>query len=87
MYQVSWNSIDPHTGSEVLNGIQFNSDELSIALKFSESLRKRRLNGEQLTFISMASEDPNSVGQGGVDDRLPDGYDWNKRDRIGKVRR
>lgn len=57
----------------------FSSTELTQAVKFCEELRTRRRAGEKLSFISMASEDPNSVGEQGVSDKLPEGYDWKKR--------
>ena len=44
------------------------------------------------TFVTMASENPQSVGQPGVDavvdSKTPDGhdYDWSKADRAGKPR-
>ncbi len=57
----------------------FLSAELTQALKFCEELRKRRREGERLSFIGMVSEDPNCVGEQGVSDVLPPGYDWKKR--------
>lgn len=57
----------------------FQSNEISAALALMEDLRKRRRSGEKLSFIGFVSEDPNSVGEPGVSDKLPDGYDWKKR--------
>jgi hypothetical protein len=65
----------------------FQSNELNEALKFSEGLRAKRRAGEKITFITMASEDPNCVGEQGVSDKLPEGYDWTKQDRAGSTRR
>jgi hypothetical protein len=56
----------------------FDSDALSEALAFAESLRARRRAGEALAFVTIATEDPAHVGQGGVADPAPD-YDWIKR--------
>ena len=56
----------------------FNPGEMSAALKFSESLRQRKYSGEAIHFITLASENPNSVGKQGVDVTGPD-YDWKKR--------
>lgn len=56
----------------------FNPDEMSVALNFSESLRQRKYAGAAIHFITLASENPNSVGKQGVDVTGPD-YDWKKR--------
>ena len=58
---------------------------MSIALKVAEDLRRRRREGENITHITMVSEDANMVGQQGVDTvangKTPDGipYTWVKR--------
>lgn len=51
---------------------------LKEALSFSESLRARRRAGEAIVAITMVAENPDSVGQAGVDITGPD-YDWKKR--------
>ena len=51
-----------------------NSSELLDALKLTESLRKA---GNRHVCISSELED--SVGKPGVNDVLPEGYDWKKR--------
>jgi hypothetical protein len=66
---------------------RFGSKELTEALHFCEELRTDRRAGEPISFITMASEDPNAVGEQGVSDKLPEGYDWTKQDRAGKARR
>ena len=58
----------------------FGSDALGEALVFAESLRRRRREGEPIAFVTLASEDPHSVGQSGVSDPDP-GYAWVKRRR------
>lgn len=56
----------------------FTTGELSEALAFAESLRRRRRDGEPVSFVTIATEDPAHVGQGGVADPAAD-YDWVKR--------
>lgn len=64
--------------NNVTNSRMFPKLELSEALTFSESLRKRRRQGAEISHISISSEDSNIVGQMGVDVTGPD-YDWKKR--------
>lgn len=60
------------------------TEDLSEALRFTEGFRKLGM-----IFVTMVSENPNSVGKAGVagvkDGVLPDGskYDWTKNDRVG----
>jgi hypothetical protein len=56
----------------------FGSERLADALAFAESLRRRRRAGDAVSFVTIASEDPAHVGEGGVADPAP-GYDWVKR--------
>jgi hypothetical protein len=56
----------------------FDSDEMSEALKFSESLRKQKYEGAPIYFVTLASENPDCVGKQGFDVTGPD-YDWKKR--------
>lgn len=56
----------------------FTAEELEASLKFTESLRVRALDGEEITFVTLASENINNVGKRGVD--VTDAsYDWKKR--------
>jgi hypothetical protein len=64
--------------NDVANSKLFESSELSEALSFTESLRKRKYAGEEICFITLSSELPNVVGKQGVDVVGPD-YDWKKR--------
>jgi hypothetical protein len=63
-------------------------ESLTEALRHTEGFRKLGMS-----FVTMVSEDPRSVGKPGVDSivdgKTPDGekYDWNKADRIGKMKR
>jgi hypothetical protein len=67
----------------------FEMNEMSAALKFMESLR----NEGQAQFVTMVSQNANSVGKPGVasivDGKTPDGevYDWSKAGRAGKMKR
>ena len=73
MFKIYW------TDKEELTQGQFSAD-LNTALRLTEQLRK-----EGNSFVTMVSENPNSVGKPGVDtikDGLcPDGvaYSWVKR--------
>jgi hypothetical protein len=73
MYKVYWTD-------EVGNACFQNFEDMTLALKWTQFLRDRGR-----TFVTMVSEDPNSVGKPGVDSVengvLPDGntYDWKKR--------
>ena len=64
------------------------ADTLSEALQYTEGFRKLGM-----TFVTMVSENPNSVGKPGVDSvvdgKTPDGvaYTWNKASRIGQTKR
>lgn len=54
--------------------IGFKDDELGKALKFMEELRTEVGS----SFVTMCSENPNSVGKPGVAEVGP-GYNWTKR--------
>lgn len=75
---------DPHTDTPHV----YTVGELSSALYAAKTYRE---NG--MTFVTMVSENPNSVGKAGVDEIIngacPDGveYDWNKSSRIGATKR
>jgi hypothetical protein len=59
----------------------YNEDTLTGALSTAEGLRKNTRH----SFVTIVSEDPNSIGKSGVDEikngMTPDGhiYDWKKR--------
>lgn len=65
----------------------FSSNQLLAALACAEDKRAQRRAGQPILGITIASEDPNCVGEMGVSDKLPEGYDWTKQDRAGKTRR
>jgi hypothetical protein len=57
---------------------KFGDDALSQALAFAEALRKQQAAGEDVAFVSLCSENPQSVGKAGAADAAP-GYAWKKR--------
>jgi hypothetical protein len=59
---------------------RFGADALAQALAFAEALRKRQADGEDIGFVTLCSENPQSVGRAGVADPPAD-YDWKKRRR------
>lgn len=66
--------------------------DIGKALKICEALRARRRDGENISHITMVSENDNLVGQQGVDTivdgKTPDGviYDWSKMHRAGRFK-
>ena len=73
MYKVYYTTPD-----DDVRGSEFK--DLTVALSFAEVMRKTKCR-----FVCMVSENPNSIGQSGVDavvdGKLPDGnnYEWRKR--------
>lgn len=78
MYMVYWTEVAD--GESSAHGQDFPSEEMGAALKFMEELRTRQRAGEGICFVTMSSENPNSVGHPGVADPSPD-YNWKKRRR------
>lgn len=76
MYMVYWTVVENETATA--QGREFPSDQMSVAMKFMEELRTRQRGGEAIYFVTMSSENPNSVGHPGVADPHPD-YNWKKR--------
>lgn len=76
MYMVYWTEIKEE--SATAHGREFASSDMSAALKFMEELRTRQRLGEEVCFVTMSSENPNSVGHPGVADPDAD-YNWKKR--------
>ena len=77
MYVVYWSTYTDQS-SRVSNSKEFASHEMVAALSTTEGLRKRAKDGENIRFISLVSENPDCVGQMGVDAPGPD-YNWTKR--------
>jgi len=76
MYMVYWT--EGENNSTQAHGRQFDTSEMSAALQFMETLRTRQRAGEAVSFVTMSSEHPHSVGHAGVADPHPD-YNWKKR--------
>ncbi|MDO8298381.1 hypothetical protein [Lacisediminimonas sp.] len=84
MYVVYW--IEPVAPASSLTDLgapsarSFGGDRMKDALDFMESLRSRQRLGEPVGFVTMCSENPQSVGPAGAADPSPD-YHWTKRRR------
>lgn len=78
MYMVYWTVVDDERMTAEAQ--EFASADMASALKFMEGLRTRQRAGEGIRFITMASENPESVGPSGVADPAAD-YNWKKRRR------
>lgn len=78
MYMVYWTEVGD--GAAAPKCRDFASTEMSAAMQFMEGLRKRQREGEGVCFVTMCSENPDSVGHPGVADPSPD-YNWKKRRR------
>lgn len=82
MYKVYWTE-----RTQVMNlyedcSEEFESHEMLKAMALMESLRKDRRDGRSVSFITMVSENPDSVGQAGVDVTGPEYKDqWDKKHR------
>jgi hypothetical protein len=76
MYMVYWTELDDGTATPHCR--EFDSHDMSAAMRFMEALRARQRNDEGVCFITMSSENPHSVGHPGVADPHPD-YNWKKR--------
>jgi len=76
VYMVYWSeTIDDGI---VLRWGSFPAGAMADALAFTETLRRRQSRGEPVSFVTLCSENPNSVGRPGVADPPPD-YAWKKR--------
>ena len=72
VYKVYWSQVEgDHPVSKFAD---FGKEDMTAALNFMETLR----NDVENHFISMAVENPDSVGKQGVDVTGPD-YCWKKR--------
>lgn len=76
MYMIYWS--ETVNGAWVPHAQSFPSDALAEALRFAESQRQRQRAGEAVAFVTLCSENPDSVGPPGVADPPPD-YSWRKR--------
>jgi hypothetical protein len=76
MYMVYWTELTDQLQTPAQAA--FPASALRAALQFMEQLRQRQRAGEAVSFIVMASENPDSVGHAGAADPAPD-YKWMKR--------
>jgi hypothetical protein len=76
MYMVYWTVVD--SGIKYPHAKEFDSRDMLAAMKFMEELRMKQREGKAVSFITMSSENPHSVGHPGVADPGPD-YNWKKR--------
>src|SRR5262245_54678243 len=76
MYMVYWSIAE--AGERLARSREFASSEMSAAMAFIEELRARQRAGENISFVTLCSENPDSVGPAGVAETGPD-YDWKKR--------
>ena len=67
------------------HSVTFDSSDMDSALILMNELRQCRKSGQAISFIGMVSENPDLVGESGVDEvsngMCPDGepYTWKKR--------
>lgn len=76
MFMVYWTIVEQDAATARSQG--FASTAMLDAMALMEQLRTRQRAGENLRFITMSSENPDSVGHPGVDVVGP-GYKWTKR--------
>ena len=74
MYKVYWTEL----AEGVERPVSVSITELTDMLATCANLRKRRREGESISYITSVSENPDVVGEAGVDTVKPD-YDWTKR--------
>lgn len=80
MYIVYWSVVDTTvTPSRQIHSEAFGPKEMSQALNHMEALRRRKYDNKEPIFgVVLACENPDSVGELGVDVTGPD-YNWTKR--------
>lgn len=76
MFMVYWTEVQGEL--EHPQSRKFELDQMTEALQYMESLRKKQRMTGGICHITMSSENPNSVGLPGVD-VTGDDYDWKKR--------
>lgn len=78
MYMVYWTTVE--NGARTPCSKEFESNDMSSAMRFMETLRARQRASGDICFVAMASENPDSVGHAGVAETGAD-YNWKKRRR------
>lgn len=76
MFMVYWVEFSAEGYSPCCQG--FDSNGMTEALKLTETLRKQQSTDGSVGFVTLASENPNSVGKAGAAD-APADYSWTKR--------
>jgi hypothetical protein len=76
MFMVYWSVIEGDSG--IPHATSFPATDMLGAMALMEQLRVRQRAGEGVRFVTMASENPDSIGHPGVDVTGP-GYNWTKR--------
>ncbi len=76
MFMVYWTLMEGETATP--HAQSFASTDMLPAMALMEQLRTRQRAGEGVRFVTMSSENPDSVGHPGVDVVGP-GYKWTKR--------
>ena len=76
MFMVYWTVVE--AGVNAPHAQPFEAADMRSALELMEQLRTRQRAGERIGFITMSSENPDSIGHPGVDTTGPD-YKWTKR--------
>ncbi|MES2900001.1 MAG: hypothetical protein V4723_09745 [Pseudomonadota bacterium] len=76
MFMVYWTTFDGSAPSP--HAQAFEADAMVQALALMEALRARQRAGEPVRFVTMSSENPDVIGNPGVDVTGP-GYRWTKR--------
>jgi hypothetical protein len=76
MFVVYW--LEANASDGLARFERFDATALAEALRFAETLRKRQGDGDDVAFVTLCSENPQSVGKAGAADP-PEGYDWKKR--------
>lgn len=77
MFVVYWAIMD-EAGDRIPCMKEFETDEMTVALKFMEMLRAQQRAGVDISHVTMSSENPNSVGNPGVAEVNAD-YSWTMR--------
>lgn len=80
MYMIYWTEVR-EDGWEAMSKL-FETELLEEPLKFQAALRREGEETGKIRFVTMVSENPNSVGKAGATAAGPD-YDWSKQHRAG----
>ncbi|MBC7455578.1 MAG: hypothetical protein H7335_18180 [Massilia sp.] len=76
MFMVYWTVVEGNANTP--HAQLFDSADMLPAMALMEQLRARQRSGEGIKFVTMSSENPESVGNPGVDTTGP-AYNWTKR--------